>query len=130
MSCEHSQRCTGHCCRNFHLPATIEEFKADRDRALCWLFGAPSKRPRFDPVEVIRVAEMILATEDPFVFNCRHHDAATGDCRNYVNRPKLCSTYPFENTSGRCQREGCTFEEARNPPIQIRHPAHTFKAAP
>lgn len=123
MSCAHESRCTGHCCRNFYLPDTLEGFKAERDRALCWLFGAPGGNlPHFPPMEVIRVAEMILSTDDPHLFNCRHHDATTGDCLNYENRPELCRDYPYFDRGGRCRKDGCTWEEARNPPINIRRP--------
>lgn len=28
-------------------------------------------------------------------FTCWHHDAATGDCRIYADRPRMCRDFPY-----------------------------------
>lgn len=120
MSCAHESRCTGHCCRRFSLPLTIEEIQIENEKALIWVqAGRTGARPRFDPEEIQKVASMVIPTDDPYLFNCKHHNAETGDCMNYENRPELCRDYPYGRA---CNFAACTWEEARNPPINIRRP--------
>lgn len=122
-----TNRCSGHCCRRFHLPFSMAELKAERDSAMCWLFGAPmNQRGIYNPIEIIRVAAMVipLNSDGPpgaiplegWRYTCKHHNTETGDCMNYENRPKLCSEYPYGQ---QCTFEGCTWEEARNPPVPV-----------
>lgn len=127
-SCEHNQRCSGHCCRRFYLPYTPEELQAMVD-------GTKSTGHRREELE--QVAGMVIplkpAKEYEFLvdgvtpvpadargyyYTCKHHDEATGNCLNYENRPNMCSAFPFYgNPSTRCEYKECTWEDGRNPVI-------------
>lgn len=48
------------------------------------------------------------------VYTCRHHDTVTGDCKNYENRPIMCSSYP---NGRRCAYVGCTREHSELPQV-------------
>jgi Fe-S-cluster containining protein len=38
-------------------------------------------------------------------YTCKHFDEKSGNCMNYENRPKMCSSYP---NGGACQYKNCT----------------------
>lgn len=106
-----ADRCTGHCCRRFHLYVTIDEIQKDLDEG----------KRRFDPEEARKLVAMLvplpveegdnIATDREGFFTCRHLHTITGDCLNYENRPKLCSDYPYDHA---CTFKGCTWDEGRN----------------
>lgn len=41
------------------------------------------------------------------MYTCRHHGAATGDCRIYAERPRMCRDYPYGRAG---QQPECTAE--------------------
>lgn len=43
-------------------------------------------------------------------YTCRHLDAATGDCTDYDNRPRLCREYPYGVD---CEKRDCTWTSAK-----------------
>lgn len=115
-------RCSGHCCKRFPLPFGPVELWTEYLEV-----RASDKVVRHDPVEIVKVAEMVVylgATYAPpgaifhngttikHYYTCRYHDAATGDCKNYENRPNMCSDYPYGQP---CEHgNACTWDEARN----------------
>lgn len=130
MNCEHTARCTGHCCRSFFLSVSLDELKEDVLRF------ERGESPRFDPNDTPKLVNMLVliregtADEHPFVehvdrgapsstkgfyYTCKHLDANTGDCTDYENRPDMCRRYPY---GGRCTYKDCTSEDARNPPVK------------
>lgn len=143
MSCEHTQRCTGHCCRRFYLRVTPEEIRADAELARA------GKTTRFSAEEIVKIDEMIIPLEDAkdakedidggppptdgHYYTCKHHDPVTGNCMNYENRPKLCRDYPFYGSGyrNRCRYKDCTWEDARNPLVSADRlrPARTVAEA-
>lgn len=61
-----------------------------------------------------------------YYYTCKHHNAETGNCDNYENRPRMCSSYPFYGNPGaRCQYQDCTWEDGRNPTIPVDNRALT-----
>jgi len=120
MACEHTNRCYGACCRSFVLNTTFEELREDLARA------ERGDKPRWAPEQSRKVLDSFVPTVEAMMagdartFTCRHLSTITGDCLNYENRPALCRAYPFDKGAGRgCTFSGCTWEEARNPPLRI-----------
>lgn len=115
-------RCTGHCCRRFPLPVSLDEL---RERQ-----AQPEAPP--DVVYVkprVRDGDYLLAMlvelgqgyylngEPCWYYTCRHHDVHTGDCLAYDSRPWMCSAYPYGLM---CTIDGCTAENRGL--VQIRKP--------
>lgn len=83
-------RCTGHCCVNFHIDPRQElAILADRGNE-----------------DALKVWNMVIPLGHDN-YNCIHHDAATGNCLNYENRPDMCSQFPYGR---QCPRQGCTLK--------------------
>jgi Fe-S-cluster containining protein len=96
------ERCTGHCCRRFCLPAPYKDF--EEEFAFKMLGGNPSKW-----AEVEKVFPMLipLGVEDGAErFTCKHL-LPNGDCGDYENRPRMCRDYPYEDS---CMFSGCTYK--------------------
>ncbi len=56
-------RCTGHCCRQFHLGIKIEDLKTDMEQEV----------PRWDPEESRKLIAMLVPLEEREGFyTCRH----------------------------------------------------------
>lgn len=103
-------RCTGHCCESFVLnvqPETLREWIRSAD----W-HQQPAEYRR----DVEFVADMVIehpplqSGERSLRFRCRHHDAATGDCTVYEQRPMMCRSF---GCSTPCTFVGCTLPQAR-----------------
>lgn len=111
-----TDRCTGHCCEKLYIPLSPMELQFDAKRAAL-------KKGRYQDVAII--ADMVYLTKTypkkagrkgdttQYVYGCRHFDGM--NCRNYANRPALCSDYPYgpkpngsENADGSCHLKGCT----------------------
>lgn len=50
-------------------------------------------------------------------YTCRHHDAATGNCLDYENRPRMCSSFPNDRP---CPYPGCTNHEELRPDMPLK----------
>lgn len=133
MSCEHTQRCSGHCCKRFYLPLSPEQLQHEYDVST----GAtPDAVTRWNVQDLQKVHDMVIfldsdtAKQDLIVdgvrkreadeppahyYTCKHHDAATGNCMNYEDRPNMCRDYPSYGSNDRCQYKDCTWEDGRNP---------------
>jgi Fe-S-cluster containining protein len=101
-------RCTGHCCRRFPLSATlahVHELAADP--------GQHEARQLVDMLIPLGTAPD-RAGKDREYFTCRHHDAVTGDCGIYADRPRMCRDYPYGNA---CEHSECT---AQFVPIRLK----------
>lgn len=91
-------RCTGHCCKRFPLPYTLDEI---RERQATLADGAT-------------IADMLIPLDSPAeqardgrvwsFFTCKHL-GDNGDCRIYATRPAMCMGYPY---GGVCMNTGCT----------------------
>lgn len=112
-------RCTGHCCRKFFLPFTPDQLKAEHEKAIAWDVGGLDRVfPRYDPVEMLKVAPMVIPISEAnggYHYTCKHFDGETGNCRDYENRPKMCSDYPYGSA---CTFSECTWEYARVVPAE------------
>lgn len=103
-------RCTGHCCRRFPLPISLEELR-ERQAQPNPGPGVVYARPKVQDGDYI--ADMLIALGDGFhtngekcwYFTCRHHDVHTGNCLAYESRPAMCKDYPYGHP---CQHDGCT----------------------
>jgi Fe-S-cluster containining protein len=94
-------RCTGHCCKRFwlssHPSKLLREARAHYESA----------KPNWAYVrECLRIFRMVRPLGGGF-YRCVHHDAKTGNCMNYENRPWMCSAYPYGRE---CQIDGCTLD--------------------
>lgn len=116
-------RCTGHCCKSFHLPISPEVFKEDYQRFLEWKKDPKNKpEPRYK--EIGKIYEMLVfqgkgkrefVDGQPvfkeggrgFYYTCKHWNSETGDCMNYEHRPEMCRLYPY---GGVCDFPGCTLK--------------------
>lgn len=124
-------RCSGHCCRSFRLPFTVEQLEEAR-QALARGIGVDdgewplaSVRGGRD-LELPQVVEMVIWIGDTFevpgglrmryqddgFYTCKHHDAATGNCGNYAQRPAMCRDFPYERMGG-CPYVDCTRKATR-----------------
>jgi hypothetical protein len=54
MNCEHTSRCSGHCCKRFYLPLTPDELKHESTREDRFT------RVRFRPEELEKVYGMVI----------------------------------------------------------------------
>ncbi len=99
-------RCTGHCCKNFPLPASLEEIRRRRNKEVCppgelWIEDGDKLASMLVPLH-----EGTYPDGSPaWFFTCKHHDPVSGDCMDYENRPRMCSDYPYGQP---CKFYGCT----------------------
>lgn len=100
-------RCSGHCCRRFPLTATYAEIKAAAEKVKA---GEPDRYQ-----DSVFIADMLVPlapnAEGKEYFTCRHHDAASGNCGVYEQRPRLCREHPFYGRHDEvCNTPGCTLD--------------------
>lgn len=124
-----TDRCTGHCCRDFTLPYTsikemkevaekqrldvIKEMKHEKDIAKRNKLALGHLRSDLNlvPDMLIELGGMEfdcngnLITHTIYHYTCKHLDEETGDCKNYKYRPRMCREYPYGRE---CQYKGCT----------------------
>ncbi len=88
-------RCTGHCCKAFHLPYSPEQLAevahTIEDGAVIAEMAAPLGPGTF-------------TDEGWWRYSCRNL-TPSGDCAIYETRPRMCAAYPY---GGRCIERGCT----------------------
>lgn len=113
-------RCTGHCCKAFTLPYSIEEVRAKVARGnvtdgeiivdmLIPLYaGLYSDMPPDLRAKVDKIAASNRTDEPAFVYTCRHFDGQ--NCTNYEGRPDMCRAYPY---GVKCSYRGCEWTAAR-----------------
>lgn len=87
-----TERCTGHCCRGFTLSAPVSSLPGNV----------------LDGEKILDMIEPAVSRDGAPRYNCRHHDEATGDCRIYADRPKMCVDYPYREA---CSVPNCTLKE-------------------
>ncbi len=83
-------RCSGHCCRSFAIPFTLEDLL--------------EKQAEIQDGSMI--ADMVIDLGNRR-FTCRHLVRDSGDCSVYDTRPRMCRDYPY---GGTCQYPGCTLK--------------------
>jgi len=99
-------RCSGHCCREFYLPyKPLDLFirkkgLGDGEYIAAMVLPLGPVRPSTGD-----------SGGDGWWYTCKHHDAKTGDCAAYDDRPRMCSEYPYGR---RCEYAGCTASYARD----------------
>lgn len=92
------KRCTGHCCKDFPLPYTIEEIK---------------NKPNLQDGQ--QIAEMLIFLRESnyldgkksYRYTCKHLQKS-GDCGIYESRPRMCSNYPYGKA---CENVNCTADQ-------------------
>ena len=77
--------CLGLCCEQFPIGASSAEETFQK------LFSAD-----FDEYVKIRSMLVVLKSDAPAKYTCKFWDISTRRCNNYVNRPEMCSTYPYD----------------------------------
>ncbi len=100
-------RCTGACCKRFPLTATYAEVQAAAEVVKA------GGRDRYQ--DTVFIADMLIplkpAPDGKEFFTCRHHDAASGNCTVYEQRPTLCREHPFYGVvNGHCSTAGCELD--------------------
>jgi len=97
-------RCSGHCCRSFPVSASLAHLRA-----------IASDPRRSDREEAAKIADMLVPLGEEVrggrlqtVYTCKHHDAASGDCTIYDDRPRMCRDYPYRRA---CEHAECTMRE-------------------
>lgn len=70
-------------------------------------------------------------------YTCKHHDSATGNCRDYQNRPRMCSDFPYGRA---CPYDDCQapehgrfehlFAPGRIPPVAVVERVYGHRALP
>jgi len=101
-------RCTGHCCRRFTVSAPLEEIQRRRNADVCppgetWIQDGDKLAEMLIPLETTTREDGSTA----YWFTCKHHDATSGDCTDYENRPRMCREYPYGRD---CLYDECTME--------------------
>lgn len=116
-------RCTGHCCRKFPLPYSLEELNEGKSRET----GRP-----LEP-DWPFIADMVILLGEgkygdgrkSYLYTCRHLDTVTGDCTVYEQRPRMCRDYPYGNE---CPIDGCTAPDRGVTLAQLKlKPFHNLK---
>lgn len=113
MSAVIESRCGGHCCRAFDIggmtPVDIAKMRQDYPK------------PEHD---IHRIGDMLIYLGlhhdrnpvDPskpwgkgpsHFYTCKHLDTESGLCRDYENRPSMCSRYPYG--------QRCTYSKCETP---------------
>jgi Fe-S-cluster containining protein len=104
-----SERCTGHCCRHYSLPHPlwyVREFGEDGEQIAAMSLPAYVVQPG-EPMPDGRP----LSGGDPAqIYRCANLNEATGDCRIYEERPRMCREYPYGR---RCEMADCSWPAAR-----------------
>jgi Fe-S-cluster containining protein len=122
-------RCSGDCCRSFHLKGYSRSelqhraFKqldnAEELAAMPDVRDETKQKAMAEAIEVAKVAAMIrpFVGESPshagvwrhekdHFFTCVHFDGT--NCTNYEERPNICRDYPYGNA---CEQPTCTWKE-------------------
>lgn len=100
-------RCTGHCCRDFHLPVSPMELEFQKKRQT--QLGSS----RFGS-DILKIANMVIYRFSAKFrgvitnrYTCKNYNKETGDCMDYENRPRMCSEYPYGKV---CDYKDCTYK--------------------
>jgi Fe-S-cluster containining protein len=97
---EVERKCTGECCRRFHLyiekgiPATLEQVKA------------ADHHP-----ENLALIPLLRRINQSRYFRCTAWDPETRLCTIYERRPKLCREFPYRDPCPHCGLEPETPQE-------------------
>lgn len=136
MTRKKTDRCTGHCCREFWLGFSPEELMGAYHR---WQQGGRGERATMsgtsqerELAEIHLIAPMVIhlgyTDQDPRRVNptdadlkgekikghryrCKHWDSKTGDCTIYDIRPVMCRDYPGRGKG--CNYAACTWRSRK-----------------
>lgn len=102
---ECSHPCDGTCCRGFTITTGTPESRAAKVGEIrVFLAGGGECEPWMR--DYLMVSEMLLplapTPEGRELYGCRHHDATTGKCGVYAERPGMCRRYPIHEPQRRC----------------------------
>ena len=115
-----SDRCTGHCCRDFNLPHSIAEFKRAADAVVAgsneWCNDAGDYVPLLP--DAVTIAPMLVLNmtgeygdgKPAYFYSCTNLEP-NGDCGIYESRPRFCRTFP--------DGAGCTFDGCTDPRVRL-----------
>ena len=115
------RRCSGHCCKAFILPwLSPDEIKNEkkfyhRDAEGLKILNMIIYLGN-DPINFPQAARKVIPignfkpTPNAHYYTCKHHCNITGNCLIYNDRPKMCRTFPDQETNwkGACGFRGCT----------------------
>jgi Fe-S-cluster containining protein len=116
-----SDRCTGHCCRDFTLPFSPGELSGavgDNIRAMNEELRGELLTQQCWERDLIQIHDMVVylgnyGTDDfkerAWHYRCKNIQD-NGDCGIYQTRPGMCRRFP---SSGHCGYSACNWTEAR-----------------
>ena len=119
MSQSKTNNCSGDCCSSFPIMGMTFEGLA------AWAMEVPGH------TELQKIVSMVVPLEEaPAVcgrngdqpwprFTCIHFDPVNKLCRDYENRPRMCSEFPYDTTCNHCNLNRAEIEWPREGPIQI-----------
>lgn len=112
------KRCTGHCCKEFTLPYSPKELRVKYKREFEDRLRDPTQAPNNEIRQIALMIKYLGITNTTmdgrklskysewiYKYTCRNYNPKSGDCRNYENRPRMCSEYPYGK---KCLYPGCT----------------------
>jgi Fe-S-cluster containining protein len=108
---EEEKRCSGHCCKGFHLPYWYNEImKMERGPNIT--NNQFHKDTRIIQAMLIPMYWECTGVDDEMRrYSCKHQ-LSNGDCGIYEERPYLCRDYPKR----RCEWPQCT--KRPQPPVE------------
>lgn len=119
-----ADRCTGHCCRSFHLGLSMDDLKArvgkgnaDDDFVADMVIPLGFIRT---PHKVNKYArrhepESKFMSAMGYYYTCRHY--VDGNCTVYEKRPDMCRRYPNDKP---CVYLGCELTPELVPDVPVR----------
>lgn len=108
MAC--SVRCGGKCCTRFPISISPATLGTRYLEVVAWRDSGGEMDPWMR--DEITVAEMLIPLHEEGdevpQYTCIHHDAQSGLCTIYEDRPAMCRDFPGYDRGGSCQHCGFT----------------------
>ncbi len=93
------KRCSGHCCKDFPLPVSIDDLK-DPNRTI------EDSEKIADMLILLRESEYADGRKQ-YRYTCKHLTSG-GDCTIHNEKPKMCRDYPYGKP---CEHKDCTADQ-------------------
>ena len=98
-------QCTGECCRAFPLSKLTMLDLHRMSEKVDELSLEKINRPDDDAPKILSMVIPLgkFHMHGSPLFTCMHWNQETKLCKNYMNRPKMCSEYPYGRKCEHCQ---------------------------
>lgn len=120
-------RCTGHCCKAFSLPYSLDDMRRLYKGAVADLgkrnYTTEDRRLRL--LDMVKIYPILVPLsggrpgthpDGPsrqsgtrYYYTCRHFK--DGQCTNYERRPQMCRNYPAYHSKELCEYAACTWDD-------------------